>query len=440
MLAPVAATAALEEGRGHRPPGDPRRGALLIAAIGAAAIVIVGVLAWGQSTDDANKRFIAGAPTTTDPVATDSDSGATDSSSSDSANPDSSSSSDTEPDLKTAVLDIQAFVERERGLKFKTDVDVQLANDDEIKQMLEQEFAQQAPEVLESQQVLRALGLVSSTFDLTAAERSLLDSSVLGFYDPETKKLVVRGTEVSPFVRQTLAHELTHALDDQWFNLDRPQLDNADDETGFGFTALVEGDAVRVEEAYLASLSPSERADATKEQQDLLLAHPEIFALPQVLLDITQEPYTDGPALVQAILDARQQTGLDAAFKLPPTTSEQVIDPSKFLANETAVPVAPPPADATVSNKGVLGQFMFEEILLGSIRTNDIDQAVAGWGGDSYVTWIDGTGKTCLRDTFVGDTPDDTQELADALNQWAPDVHATVTAPAGQPGTFSVCS
>ncbi len=81
-------------------------------------------------------------------------------------------------------------------------------------------------------------------------------------------------------------------------------------------------------------------AAATKEQQDLLLAHPEIFALPQVLLDITQEPYTDGPALVQAILDAGQRARLDAAFQQPPTTSEQVIDPSKFLAGEPAVPVA----------------------------------------------------------------------------------------------------
>ena len=59
-----------------------------------------------------------------------------------------------------------------------------------------------------------------------------------------------------------------------------------------------------------------------------------------------------------------------------------MIDPSKFLAGEGAVPVALPTADGTVSNKGVLGAFMFEEILLGSSRTNDIDEAVAGWGGD----------------------------------------------------------
>ena len=338
------------------------------------------------------------------------------------------------------MRDIQAFVERERGLKFKSDVDVQLANDSELQQMLDKELTKERPSLLESQQVLRALGLVSPTFDFTEAERTLLNGSVLGFYDPETKKLVVRGTGVTPFVREVLAHELTHALDDQWFNLNRPQLDTADDETGFGFTALTEGDAVRVEDAYLASLSSSERAQAMAQQEQLLLAHPEVFSLPQAIIDIAQEPYTDGPLLVKDILAAGQQPRLDAAFQQPPTTSEQVIDPQKFLSGESAVPLPFPAADGTASNQGVLGAFMIEELLLGSLKTGDVDTAISGWGGDAYVTWIDGAGKTCLRDTFVGDTPTDTAELANALTQWAPDAGATVVAPPGQPGTFTVCS
>ena len=123
------------------------------------------------------------------------------------------------------------------------------------------------------------------------------------------------------------------------------------------------------------------------------LAHPELLTLPQVLQDIVQEPYIDGAALVQAILDAGNRERLDAAFQQPPTTSEQVIDPAKFLDGEQAVPVAVPAADGTVLNKGVLGAFMFEETLLGSMRTSDVDTAVAGWGGDQYVTWLDASGK-----------------------------------------------
>jgi len=434
-------------GRPPREPGDPRRGALLIAAVGAAVILIVGALAWGQSNNGGNGRFIAGPPSTTAPIDTDSQNSATASSSTDSGasnsasgSSDNSSSSSAEPDLPTAVQDIEAFVERERGLTFKSAVDVELATGDQLTQLLDQQLLKESASVAESQQVLRALGLIPPTFDLTAAEKDLLENGTLGFYDPETKKLVVRGTQVTPFVRDTLAHELTHALDDQWFNLNRPQLDNADDETGFGFTALTEGDAARVEKAYLASLSPSEQTAVMQEQQALESAHPEMLTMPQVLIDITTEPYTDGPPLVQAILEAGNRPRLDAAFQQPPTTSEQVIDPAKFLAREQAVPVPVPTADGAALNKGVLGAFMFEEILLGSTRTSNVEQAIEGWGGDTYVTWLDGSGKSCLRDSFVGDTPGDTQQLVDALNQWAPSAHATVTAPAGQPAAFTVCS
>jgi hypothetical protein len=324
---------------------------------------------------------------------------------------------------------------------FKQDVDVQLADDRELQAMLDDQLTKERPQLAEEQQVLRALGLVATTFDLTEAERTLLNGSVLGFYDPETKKLVVRGTEVNPFVREVLAHELTHALDDQYFNLNRPQLDTADDETGFGFTALAEGDATRVEDAYLASMSASDQAKAAAQQEQLLLAHPEVFSLPQVVIDLAQEPYIDGPTLVKDILDAGQRARLDAAFQSPPTTSEQVIDSQKFLAGEGAVPVAFPAADGTVANQGVLGAYMLEELLLGSLHTTQVDEAIKGWGGDAYVTWIDSTGRTCLRDTFVGDTPRDTGELVDAISNWAEDHNGSITAgPVGAPVSFTVCA
>ena len=72
----------------------------------------------------------------------------------------------------------------------------------------------------------------------------------------------------------------------------------------YGFTALVEGDATGSTQAYLDSLSSTERAEVAKELRDLGLAHPEIFTLPQVLRDIIQAPYEDGSTLVKAILEA----------------------------------------------------------------------------------------------------------------------------------------
>ena len=83
---------------------------------------------------------------------------------------------------------------------------------------------------------------------------ALLEAGVLGFYDPETDELVVRGGDLSPMTRQTIAHELTHALDDQWFDLAKAEYEQSDDEVGFGVAALAEGNARRIDKLYAAQL------------------------------------------------------------------------------------------------------------------------------------------------------------------------------------------
>src|SRR5207302_7880735 len=114
---------------------------------------------------------------------------------------------------------------------------------------------------------LYALGLLDHPVDLAKAGQALVGEGVVGFYDPQKKDLVVRGTAITPYVRKTLAHELTHALDDQRFGLDRAGLEKANAESADGFRALSEGDAVHVEQAYANAMSPADRASTDAEQQ-----------------------------------------------------------------------------------------------------------------------------------------------------------------------------
>jgi hypothetical protein len=344
-------------------------------------------------------------------------------------------------DLDAAVLDIEKFVEQERGLKFKTTVDVHLAGEGEFQSRLLRDFDKERPAVLEEQEVLSALGLVPKGSDLVEDSRSLLSAGVVGFYDPETKQLVVRGTTVTPYVREVLAHELTHALDDQWFDLNRPELDNPDDESGFGFDGLAEGNARRIENAYVGSMSRDEQRQATSEEQQLVAQHPEIFSLPPILLTLLQAPYDDGPPFIDAVLGAGGQAALDHAFTTPPITSEQILDPSKYLAGEGPVDVPTPTPEGPTSNVGVLGELLLKEMLFDSLSSGAaVNRAVTGWGGDRYVTWTDRSGATCLRDTFVGDTPTDTSELVDAMTTWADDHNGSVTASGDGPATLTVCA
>src|SRR5207302_10558254 len=90
-----------------------------------------------------------------------------------------------------------------------------------------------------------AHGLIPASTDLLKAFKSAYDQGTIGFYDFKSKQLYVRGTKATPGVQAVLSHELTHALDDQWFGLNRPALDKSNQELGLGFTALSEGDAER---------------------------------------------------------------------------------------------------------------------------------------------------------------------------------------------------
>jgi hypothetical protein len=423
------------------PPPGPRwtdnlkRPAVVWGAVIVVFATLVGALVgWSMNDNDTLSRS-ASPPVLTVPRSTTTEPSTT-------TTTEPSTTTTAPADLDAVVLDIEKFVERERGLTFKNPVDVHLAGEGEFQSRLLKDFDKERPGLVEEQEVLRAVGLVDPGADVVADYRSLLEIGVVGFYDPESKQLVVRGTDTTPYVREVLAHELTHALDDQWFDLNRPQYDNADDDTGFGFLGLTEGNARRIEDAYVSSLSSSEQAQAFVEQEDLVSQHPEVFQLPAILLTLLQAPYDDGPQFVDAVLAAGGQAALDNAFRTPPVSSEQILDPKKYVAGDVPIEVATPAADApSPSNDGVIGELLLREMLFDSLPSSAaVDRAVSGWGGDHYVTWTDASGASCLRDAFVGDTPADTSEMVDAITQWAGDHQATVnTTDPGSP-SFTVCA
>jgi hypothetical protein len=336
--------------------------------------------------------------------------------------------------LDEAIAEIEAFVAEERGLPFLREVTVTLLDDEAFEDRLFEDFEEDTDEIVVSGQVLQAVGLVEPGTDMVEAVRSLLGGGVVGTYDPETDELLVRGAEISPYVRTVIAHELTHALDDQHFELDRPALDDAPDESGYGFTALVEGNASRVEAAYRATFTAEEEDEASAEEL-AIGGDTDLFALPLALIESLYAPYLLGPILVDAILADGGQVRLDAAFATPPATSEALLDPATYLEGQTALPVPAPVADGAEIDRNVLGALGLGQVLgeTGIVFGGGAGDATEGWGGDQYVAWVQGD-QVCLRANIVGDTPDDTAEIADALDDFAAappfDVVATVEATA----------
>jgi hypothetical protein len=347
----------------------------------------------------------------------------------------------TREEIEAAVAEISAFVEQERELEFVEPVEVELAEDDEFRERLLADFDEDVDELRDTGVFLEGLGLIEPGTDVVEAMRSLLGGGVVGFYDPETKQLVVRGAALTPYVRTTIAHELVHALDDQHHDLDRPEYDDADDEIGFGLSAVAEGDARRVESAYRDTFDEAERSDALAEEMSLG-GEMDLAAVPPVLLDLIGAPYLLGEPFVEQLVDEGGEAAVGEAFAEPPRTSEQVLDPERYLAGEPAVEVAAPDVPGEVVDEGVMGQLMVTLVLTERLGAEEARTAAGGWGGDWAVAWRDGE-RACVTFAIVGDDAAETEELAAAFERWAaeqPDAAVTPGAAPDEPFTVESCA
>ena len=317
-------------------------------------------------------------------------------------------------DLTAVVKELQTFVAAERGLAFKADVKVALLDDAAFKRELTED-PPDATDIKELTTDLTALGLIEPDVDVIALLTEFVGAAVVGLYDPETKELYVRGAAITPYTRQVMVHELTHALQDQHFSIDRPELDDVDDEQGIAFTTLVEGDAVRIDTAYRESLSPADQHAAAKEEFGL---GGEVGDdIPEALISLLTFPYEVGPVFAETLVK-RGRARLDRAFSQPPTSTEQLLHPEKFISGEAALEVAAPTPDGRVVDQGVLGELGLTLFLEGSVGDNAAAVAASGWGGDRYVSWEKG-GRSCLRFRVVMDDPKNRLELLDTLDKVA---------------------
>jgi hypothetical protein len=328
------------------------------------------------------------------------------------------------------VEDLVAFVEHERGHDFDHPVPIDFLTAGEYSERTRtdaselDEAAVAAMEQAEGQ--LRALGLVAGDVDLLESGNDLIDTGTLAFYDPATERITVRGTEVDVPLAVTLVHELTHVLQDQTFSLDG--LDDVEATSGesFALRALVEGDAVRIENRYIdQELSDDEVAEvqgATDEGLDAV----DDEAVPEALQAYFGLPYALGEGFL-AVLEAEGgEEAIDEAFESPPTTEEHLTDPFAYLDGDGVKVVVEPAADegATVLERGDFGAASLYLVLAQRIPAPQALDAILGWGGDAYVNFLRDE-RSCVVLDVVGDSDEDSAELRTALDAWV------AAAPAG---------
>jgi hypothetical protein len=316
------------------------------------------------------------------------------------------------------VLDVVHFVEQNRGLTFKHPVAVRFLDDKAFVTKVQDPAPTKEDRKDEQRLIeeLRALGMLSGAPDLFKASNDLTAAGVLGVYIFQDKTLYVRGRELTAFVRVTLAHELTHALQDQYFDLGalRKHAPGGDDSA---VTALIEGDAMRIESAYENTLSKADKRAYDADQSDAA-KRVRGTDVPAVLEHLQEFPYVFGPAFLDSLV---AHDDVDSAFRHPPAVDAQIIDPRTYPLDwhPTSVKAPALPARATsLDHASPFGLWSLADMLGTRLGYARAWSAAGGWSGDSWQPYSL-AGKTCVAVDVAALDDQGAQHLDTALTLWA---------------------
>jgi hypothetical protein len=317
------------------------------------------------------------------------------------------------------VTDLVDFVEREHDLRFRHPVHVDFLPEAEFRELVtgkESDLtAEDRQDIEAGAGMLRALGLVDSDVDLFKAVNQLTGEGTLAFYHLESKRIRVRGTELNIKMRGTLVHELTHALQDQVFDLQRDFTLEAQNET---FPPVYEGDAERIQSAWVATLSEAELAqygeDEAAEAEGI-----DVTGVPEAVSVFFSAPYQLGEPFIQLVVKAGGERAVDKVLESPPSSDAQLFDPFRYLFDDgPAIVDVPKLADGEQrTDDGPFGAFGLFMVLAQRLDAHQALAAVDAWGGDAYVSFQRG-GRHCVRAAFTGEDRAGTARIGDALDAW----------------------
>lgn len=315
------------------------------------------------------------------------------------------------------IEELIGITEDVRGLDFLEPPTVVIVTADELERRVREDLVEELEDISTDQAVFRLLGLIEAGTDLGELYLDLYGEQVAGFYDGDTKELVVptHPTGLSGLQRSTLVHELTHALTDQHFGMWEAYQNLLDAELYDEATAMlsiIEGDAVLSEVLYIQTLPADRQEEIISES--LGVDSTSLDAAPSFIRQGLVFPYTTGFDFVLERYLREKTEARDALYSSPPASTEQVMDGAADEPQTVTIPSVQVDGYQVESDGswGALSwKLMFDQVIAGD------EVAVIGWGGDRAVVLSNGD-DVVLIIVYRGDEPADAEEMHDALVEY----------------------
>ncbi|HEX8888414.1 MAG TPA: hypothetical protein VF779_04525 [Pyrinomonadaceae bacterium] len=266
---------------------------------------------------------------------------------------------------------------------------------------------------------LKKLGLVPQDFQFRPFIIKLLTEQVAGYYDPKQQEFFLADWIDLDGQKPVMAHELTHALQDQHFNLRRfDKWPKGDSDAELAAHALIEGDASLAMTVYVTR-NPARIIALMKSMGASQSATEEIDRAPRALRESLLFPYQEGMQWVTQLYKKEGWPLVSKAFTDLPQSTEQILHADKYFAHDAPIKLTQPDIASALGSgwkridSDVNGEWSYYLILDEYLKSEqESRRAAAGWGGDRYSVYEDAkTGAVFISQTTAWDTEQDAQEF-----------------------------
>lgn len=270
--------------------------------------------------------------------------------------------------------------------------------------------------------LLRVFGLAPKDFAYRTFLIKLLTEQVAGYYDPKAQQFYLADWIELEGQKPVMAHELTHALQDQHFNLKRfEKWPKGDSDAELAVHALVEGDATLAMMLYMEK-NPLVALAFIRSLGEQEAASEQFKQAPRALRESLLFPYEEGSAWATQLYKRGGWEMVSQAFTKLPQSSEQILHAEKYFSYEApqklTLPdfkgaLGPPWKRVDYDVNGEWGYYLILEEFLSD--TAESKRASAGWAGDRFALYE--TGKPdefFVAQITAWDTPEDAREFFDA--------------------------
>jgi hypothetical protein len=308
----------------------------------------------------------------------------------------------TSAEVEKLTGEIIKQVSEIRGLKLLTPVKSGAKSRAEIEQMVVKNFEEEyTPAELDAEfKTLVAFGLVRKDFNYREFLIKLLTEQIAGFYDPKKKEFHLADWNPLELQKPVMAHELTHALQDQHFDLQRfDKWPDGDGDREMAIHALIEGDATALMIDYLMKplgQSVTKIPKKMLEQMNSESGGPGmevINAAPNAIRESLTFPYLNGLGFAYEVLKVNGWEGVSKVYTTLPQSTEQILHPAKYLTNELPLKIELADVSATLGtgwkriNFDVNGEFGYYLLLAEYLDKTVARKAAEGWGGDQFAVY-----------------------------------------------------